>query len=124
MTEGKEERDPAREDSVDGSEDGVRRLLKTALEQEAPRVDVLAGVQKRLRERSGGKFYADRWATSRQPPVATYLVTSLLMLLVVVAVYLVLAPLRGAARAVDNVPSPVQVVSPPPLKGPSGPTRR
>jgi hypothetical protein len=76
---------------------------------------VLAGVQKRLRERSGGKFYADPWATSRQPPVATYLVTSVIMLLIVLGIYLVLAPLRGAAKSVTGVPEPVQILAPAPV---------
>jgi hypothetical protein len=114
--------DAPRSDSIE-RDDGVRRLLKSAMGEEPPQVDVLAGVQKRLRERSGGKFYADRWATSRQPPVATYLVTSLIMLAVVLTIYLVLAPLRGAARAIDAVPAPVQIV-PGPIRGPSEPARR
>jgi predicted PurR-regulated permease PerM len=42
--------------------------------------DVLAGFQKKVRERSDGKFYADGWSTARHPPVNTYLVTSILML--------------------------------------------
>ena len=116
------EPDRKRQDSVDG-DDGVRRLLRTAMDQEPPQVDVLAGVQKRLRERSGGKFYADRWATSRQPPVATYLVTSLLMLVIIGAIYVVLAPLRGAAKAVEGVPAPIQVL-PGPVRGPSEPGRK
>jgi hypothetical protein len=106
---------PPRDDSID-RDDGVKRLLRTALSDTGgePEVDVLALVQKSLRERSGGKFYSDRWATSRQPPIATYLVTSLIMLAVVAVIYLVLAPLRGAAKAVDAVPAPVQIVAPSP----------
>jgi hypothetical protein len=109
-----EERDPLVDESRDSSADeSVRELLKNALGKDEPsKVDVLAGVQRKLRERSGGKFYADRWSTSRQPPVVTYLVTSLIMLAIAFAVYLVLAPLRGQARAVDPDPAPVQLLPP------------
>jgi hypothetical protein len=109
-----EERDPLVDESRDSSADeSVRELLKNALGKDEPsKVDVLAGVQRKLRERSGGKFYADRWSTSRQPPVVTYLVTSLFMLAIAFAVYLVLAPLRGQARAVDPDPAPVQLLPP------------
>lgn len=31
---------------------------------DAPRVDVLRGVQRKLHTRSGGRFYADRWSRS------------------------------------------------------------
>ena len=108
------------DDSID-RDDGVQRLVRTALDdRDSPRVDVLAGFQRRMRERSGGKFYADRWATSRQPPIATYLVTSAVMLAIILALYLVLAPLRGAAKSVDGVPEPIQVVAPAPAVPPSG----
>ena len=81
-------------------------------EQEAP--DVLAGFQKKLRERSGGKFYEDGWSTSRHPPINTYLITSLLMLAVLGLVYALLAPLSGEPVPVENTPQPVQVISPAP----------
>lgn len=69
----------------------LRRLVHDALnEQQSPRVDVLAGVQRRLHERSGGKFYRDRWSTSRGPLIATYFITSLMMIAVVVVLYLLL----------------------------------
>lgn len=110
-----EEIQTADEDSPpDSVHDSVTDLLKSTLREEgAPRVDVLAGVQKKLRERSGGKFYADRWSTSKQPPIATYLVTSLIMLAIVSVIYVVLAPLRGQAKAVNPDPQPVQVLPPP-----------
>ncbi len=67
------------------------RLLHDALSKQKPaRVDVLAGVQRRLHERSGGKFYRDRWSTSRGPLIATYFITSLMMIAVVVVLYLLL----------------------------------
>lgn len=91
----------------------VKDWLRGALDRESvPKVDVLAGVQQKLRERSGGKFYADLWSTAKQPPIATFLVTALLMLAVVIAAYAILAPLRGMPEVVPTQPEPVQVVSP------------
>lgn len=84
---------PARLDEVD-----VRALLRAAL-RTPPRggaPDLLGGVQRRLRVRSRGKFYGDGWSTARAPR-STYLVTSLLMLLVLVLVYVVLIPWVGTA---------------------------
>ena len=87
--------------------------LKGGAEGEAV-PDVLGGVQRKLRERSRGKFYADGWSTSRHPPINTYLITSLLMLAVLAIVYALLAPLSGEPAPVDNTPEPIQVISPAP----------
>jgi len=89
----------------------LRSALKGAVIEEAP--DVLAGFQKKLRERSGGKFYEDGWSTSRHPPINTYLITSLLMLAVLGVIYALLAPLSGEPVPVENTPEPVQLISPP-----------
>jgi hypothetical protein len=79
-------------------------------EPKAP--DVLAGFQKKLRERSGGKFYEDGWSTSRHAPINTYLITSLMMLAVLGIIYALLAPLSGEPVPVENAPEPVQLISP------------
>jgi len=71
---------------------------------------VLAGVQKRIRERSNGKFYADGWSTAKHPPLNTYLVTSLLMLAILVISYALLSPLVGSPVPVRNQPVPVQLI--------------
>lgn len=93
-----------------GQDDPLRSLLRNALAPEKPEgVDMLAGVQERLRARSGGKFYGDGWSTSKAPPISTYLITSLLMLAVVVVVYAILAPLSGEAADMDTTPKPVNV---------------
>ena len=70
----------------------VRLILRRALrlEKEKP-IDVLKGVQNKIRKRSGGKFYADGWATGGSPP-STYIVTSVLMLVLAVLVFFVFAP--------------------------------
>lgn len=90
----------------------LRSALKGDAQQAPP--DVLAGFQKKLRERSGGKFYEDGWSTSRHPPINTYLITSLMMLAVIGLIYALLAPLSGQPVPVENTPQPVQIISPKP----------
>lgn len=85
------------------ADDELKRLMRQALDHDqGVSVDVLGGVQKRLRERSGGKFYKDGWSTSRHPPFATYFITALLMLATVVLVYAMIVPV---------VPDPVPPLS-------------
>ena len=67
----------------------VRDLLKRALSNEslgqgAP--DLLAGVQRRIRKRSRGKFFADGWSTG-QARIGYVLVALVTLLLVLVAFY-------------------------------------
>ncbi len=71
----------------------VRDALRKALAPPGKREqsDVLTGVQQRIRERSAGKFYANGWTTSTSPR-ATFLVTSVVMLVVVVLAWLLLSP--------------------------------
>ena len=90
--------------------DLLSALKGSADEPKVP--DVLAGFQKKLRQRSGGKFYEDGWSTSRHAPINTYLITSLMMLAVLGIIYALLAPLSGEPVPVDNTPQPVQVISP------------
>jgi hypothetical protein len=84
--------------------------LKGPRHEAAP--DVLAGFQRKLRERSGGKFYEDGWSTSRHAPINTYLISSLLMLAVLGIIYALLAPLSGEPVPVENTPQPIQIISP------------
>jgi hypothetical protein len=79
----------------------VRDLLRAALEPPAPKARkddalLLKGVQRRIRLRSKGKFYADGWSTSRSPR-STYLVTSIFMLVLIAFVFLVLIPWSNSA---------------------------
>ena len=91
----------------------MQRLMRGALDDTATSSpDVLRGVQRKLRERSGGKFYADGWSTARHAPISTYLVTSLLMLAFMVFIYVVIHPLAGAPSMVRSVPVPVEVLAP------------
>jgi hypothetical protein len=92
----------------------LRSALKGRAEADEAPPDVLGGFQRKLRERSRGKFYADGWSTSRHPPINTYLITSLLMLAVMGVIYALLAPLSGEPAPVENTPQPVQIISPSP----------
>jgi hypothetical protein len=94
------------------SSDELRQLLRGGLPDTNEPPDVLRGVQKKLRERSRGKFYADRWSTDKNPPIATYLVTSAIMLAVTFVIYALLSPLVGDPEPVHNAPAPVRVLPP------------
>ncbi len=65
-------------------------LVRGALQDAKPAPDILGDVQKRLRKESEGRFYADGWSVEREPPVRTFLITSLGMLAVAVAVYVLI----------------------------------
>ena len=93
--------------------ESLRALLRGAVTEREPRpVDVLHGVQRRIRQRSRGKYFDDGWSTAREPPVSTYLVTSLVMLGIVVFLYFMLSPLVDDAATVEP-PAPVNVVPAP-----------
>jgi len=91
-------------------DESLRSMLRGALRQEEPAPDMLAGVQKKIRERSRGKFYADGWSTAKHPPFNTYLITSLLMLVILGLSYALLSPLVGSPEPVRNQPAPVQLI--------------
>jgi hypothetical protein len=98
-----------------GADDVFRDLLRGAMKDDREHApDVLAGFQRKVRERSGGKFYADGWSTAKHDPTNTYLITSLLMLAAVGVIYALLRPLSGDPETVRNQAAPVNVVAPPP----------
>ena len=92
--------EPPSDEGVELDEVDVRDLLRSALEPPAPKpkeeTHLLKGVQRRLRLRSKGKFYSDGWSTSRSPR-STYLITSILMLVLIAFVFLVLIPWSNSA---------------------------
>jgi hypothetical protein len=74
--------------------DMLRKALRPPPGAVAP--ELLQGVQKKLRTRSKGKFYGDGWSTARSPR-STYLVTSVLMLVLIGFVFLILLPWGSGA---------------------------
>jgi hypothetical protein len=72
----------------------VRELVKRALSKDAlapGAPDLLRGVQRRIRKRSRGKFFADGWSTMQTR--LGYLLVALVTLLLVAIVYYFLAPM-------------------------------
>ena len=94
--------DPGEGAEEDVPDDGVgdeamRKLLKRSLAApEVPVPDLVSGVQRKLRRRSRGKFYADGWSTARSR--VNYVLVSVAMLLVLVIAYLVLGPTGISVR--------------------------
>jgi hypothetical protein len=87
MTEPEE----TRED--EGEDEAMRGLLKRALAEDvvardAP--DLLQGVQRRIRKRSRGKFFADGWSTGQAK--IGYVLVALVTLLLVAVAYFGLGP--------------------------------
>ena len=74
-----------------------RSLAEPAPETAEPAADaekdrlLLASVQKKLRQRSKGKFYADGWSTSQSR--VSYALVAGIMLVVIIAVYFALGPM-------------------------------
>jgi hypothetical protein len=71
----------------------VRDLLRGALRPPPGAIapELLGGVQRKIRQRSRGKFYGDGWSTA-QAPRSTYLVTSVIMLVLIVVIAVLLVP--------------------------------
>jgi hypothetical protein len=88
MTEPEETKEDERDDSA------VRDLLKRALSTEAlghSSPDLLQGVQRRIRRRSRGKFFADGWSTGQAR--LGYVLVALVTLLLVAMAYFALGPM-------------------------------
>lgn len=96
-----------REDELDDLDDEMRAvldevelrdMLRTALAPPPGSIapSLLGGVQRKLRHRSRGKFYGDGWSTAKSPR-STYLITSILMLVLVVLVFFLMIPWGGGA---------------------------
>jgi hypothetical protein len=82
-----EERDEEREGEA------VRKLLKRALSDDAiarDTPDLLHGVQRRIRKRSRGKFFADGWSTAQTR--FGYVLVALVTLFLVALAYYALGP--------------------------------
>jgi hypothetical protein len=72
--------------------DPMSALLKRSLDVPAPAAEqsILRGVQRRIRKRSRGKFFADGWSTS-DARVSHALIAAAMLLIVLVA-YFALGP--------------------------------
>ena len=82
---------PLEEDERAG--DAGRDLLKRSLSVEALAKEpphLLSGVQKRIRRRSRGKFFADGWSTSQSR--TSYILAGLLTLMMAAIAYFALGP--------------------------------
>ncbi len=90
-TEASPEEADALRDSKD--EDALASLVRRSLAGPTPDAgkdrDLLRGVQKRIRQRSKGKFFADGWSTSESR--LSYAIVALAMLTVVGVAYFALA---------------------------------
>ncbi len=83
------------------SNDAVRALIKRSLgapldDGGGKRPDLLKGVQRKIRQRSKGKFYADGWSTSQAR--VNYVLIALVMLLLAGLAYYVLGPTGFTVR--------------------------
>lgn len=63
----------------------------SSAEESAQDRALLIGVQRKLRQRSKGKFYADGWSTTHSR--VNYALVAGVMLVVIVAVYLAMGPM-------------------------------
>jgi hypothetical protein len=86
--EGKESQEEESDDEL------VRSLLKRSLAtdvvaKDAP--DLLQGVQRRIRRRSRGKFFADGWSTGQAK--VGYVLVALVTLVLVAVAYFALGPM-------------------------------
>jgi hypothetical protein len=73
----------------DAENEGVRDLVKRALSTDTlakDTPDILRGVQRRIRMRSRGKFFADGWSTT-QARHAYLLVAALTLILAAIAYF-------------------------------------
>ena len=80
------------DESVDAEARAMRALLKRSLSRDGENApDLLVGVQRRIRTRSRGKFFADGWSTTQAR--ANYALIGILTLLLAVLAYFALGPM-------------------------------
>jgi hypothetical protein len=91
-----DEQEPKGADSLGDSkdEDAMAALLRRSMaggpvQHAAKDLDLLHGVQRRIRQRSKGKFFSDGWSTNDSR--FSYAIVALAMLLVVGVAYFALA---------------------------------
>jgi hypothetical protein len=85
---------PPHEERSSEEQDAMRALLKRSLGADAPEAetpDVLRGVQRKIRQRSKGKFFGDGWSTAQTR--VSYVLVAAAMLVLVAVVYFALGPM-------------------------------
>ena len=85
---------PHQPDDDDRESRAMRDLVKRSLSVEAGAEgapDITLGVQRRLRKRSRGKFFADGWSTV--PNRTSYVLVAVVTLVLVALAYLSLGPM-------------------------------
>lgn len=94
--------DQLREESDDDrASDPMAELLKRALaDAPSPTRDFLPNIQKKIRLRTRGRYFRDRWSTSRNP-VSLILMATLLLVILCATLFLVLQPLVDAPRKIE-----------------------
>jgi hypothetical protein len=94
MTEPPEANEPEEVTDEDSGSRAVSDLLKRSLsvrQEDAP--DLLVGVQRIIRKRSRGKFFADGWSTTQTR--TSYLLIGLVTLLLVAVAYYALGTIEA-----------------------------
>jgi hypothetical protein len=74
----------------DKPDDAMRSLLKRSLAEAKPETPVLREVQRKIRQRSKGKFFSDGWSTAGSR--VNYALVAVVMLLIVAVAYFALGP--------------------------------
>jgi hypothetical protein len=80
------------------SDPAMRALLQRAtkkIESDQPAPDLLAGVQRKIRKRSRGKFFADGWSTTNMH--INFALIAFVMLSIILIAYVALGP-TGISR--------------------------
>ena len=95
MTDEPIEHESGQRDERDSrDDDAMRALLKRSLgagDRPAPPAELLRGVQKRIRTRSRGRFFADGWSTTDSR--VSYALVATVMLVLIAIAYVALGPL-------------------------------
>ena len=86
--------EPNHDDPEQQGSEALRALVRRALADDviAPETpDILRGVQRRIRKRSRGKFFADGWSTTQSR--MAYVLVALITLLLVGVAYFAISPI-------------------------------
>lgn len=103
----------AEKDIQERDSDRMAQLLRSALaEPPALTKSLLPSIQERIRLRTRGRYYRDRWSRSRNP-ISLVLIATLIILIMTAAVYLVLQPLVGEVENVRVPPAPTDPLETP-----------